>query len=416
MAEYSPIIGTVSNACPGEIAQYRPPLARRRLVFSDNFDEIFDDGHLVVKNNEDDSDKENRVPSMPKRNRTVASSPFYPSPVSTSSPVSARVRAASNTPDIIRQMKHQRHEEGFRFEENLPWMLRVGEQEYYFPQIQDVLDLTVFLHDIMMNRCGNSPQAVDVFKGDGNNHVPTPFDGLGHGAAVNETVSVILPRNGNNVASPPANPYLEAGSGVSKVKPIVDPEPSGHHNHAPNDIGYFKVYRSYDFPPLAILGTYFLFHIYYRSLPFFFKVNGQSLSMGAFSPLVAAASRPITPVLSSTITMYVNRANGERWEDLDPWIFVVSPMVYVIEGVALKREFVHFLHASVVDDFWNEEKARKLVPKEHYLAHATQGIKDFGPVPAGSSGYRGEQSHCVVKSVINDAGPSGYRVGKSPSA
>ena len=44
-----------------------------------------------------------------------------------------------------------------------------------------------------------------------------------------------------------------------------------------------------------------------------------------------------------------------------------------------------------------------IAPKEHYLAHGTQGIKDFGPVPAGSSGYRGEQSHCVVKSVINDA-------------
>ena len=100
--------------------------------------------------------------------------------------------------------------------------------------------------------------------------------------------------------------------------------------------------------------------------------------MGAFSPLVAAASRPITPVLSSTITMYVNRANGERWEDLDPWIFVVSPMVYVIEGVAVKREFVQFLHATVVGDFWNEEKARKLVPVH--------------------------------------AGPSGYRVGNSPFA
>ena len=84
--------------------------------------------------------------------------------------------------------------------------------------------------------------------------------------------------------------------------------------------------------------------------------------MGAFSSLVASASRPITPVLSSTITMYVNRANGELWEHLDPWIFVVSHKIYKIEGVRVKREFVQFLHATVVGDFWNEEKAKKLVP------------------------------------------------------
>ena len=92
------------------------------------------------------------------------------------------------------------------------------------------------------------------------------------------------------------------------------------------------------------------------------KANGRSASLGAFSSLVAAASRPITPVLSSTITMYMNRANGELWENIDPWIFGVSPKVYVIEGVALKRKFVKFLHTSVMDDFWNEEKTRKLGP------------------------------------------------------
>lgn len=245
MAEYSPSIGTLPNGCPGEVAQDRPPLARRRLVFSDNFEEISLDGNLALENDEDDSEKENRVPSKPKKFRTVAPSPLYPSPVSarvhaapptfnpllvsSSSPVSARVPAASTTPDIIRQMIHQRHEEGFRWEENLPWMLRIGEQEYYFPEIQDVVDLTVFLYDIMKNS---------------NNPVPTPFDGLGHGAAVNTNVSVSFPRNGGIVASPPAIPYFEAGIGVSKFQPIVDPEPSGHRNLAQNDIGYFEVYRS----------------------------------------------------------------------------------------------------------------------------------------------------------------------------
>ena len=254
MDEYSPSIGTISNGCSGEVAQERPPLARRRLVFSDNFE-------VVKDKNDDDSEKENRVSSKPKRNRYVPPSPFHKSPVSTSSPLSARVPAASTPQNIISQMKHQRYEEGFRWEDHLPWILRVGEQEYYFAEIQDIVDLTVFLYEIMKNSCEKSPKAVNVSKGDGNHHVLTPFDGLGHGAAVNENVSVIFRRNGNIVSSPPAIPYLEAGIGVSNFNvaqhPIVDPEPSGQHIHAHNNV-FFEVYRSYNFTTLAFLGTYYL--------------------------------------------------------------------------------------------------------------------------------------------------------------